>query len=80
VADDGEVLGGVIGADAGAVLVEGEVEHPAETVLDAPVAADDALEGRGVGGEAGEEWRASVEMASPIRRADWIQTTLRMWG
>ena len=54
VAQDGEVLGGVAGPDAALVLAEGDVEHPVEAVLDAPVVADGAGEGVGVPGEAAE--------------------------
>jgi len=42
-AEDGEVLGAVVGAGPGAVLVDGDVEHPVERVLD---------RGEGLGGEA----------------------------
>jgi hypothetical protein len=52
-AKDGEVLGAVVAAVAGPVLVEGDVEHPVQAVLDRPVAADSA--GGGLGGEGGGE-------------------------
>jgi hypothetical protein len=39
-AEDGEVLGAGVGAVAGAVLVEGDVEDPIEAVFDGPVGAD----------------------------------------
>ena len=54
VADDGEVLGSMIGVDARAVLVEGQVEHPVEAVLDAPMAANDPLEQGGISRQAGD--------------------------
>ncbi len=38
-AHDGAVFGAVIFAGAGAVLVEGGVEHPVEPVLDGPMGA-----------------------------------------
>ena len=43
-AEDGEVLGSVVAAVSGAVLVEGDVEHPVQRVLNRPVAADGAGE------------------------------------
>jgi hypothetical protein len=36
-AQGGEVRGAVVAADAGAVLVETDIEHPVQVVLDAPV-------------------------------------------
>ena len=57
VAEDGEVLRGMIGADAAEVLVEGEVETPLQANLDAPVAAADAGEGAGIGRQAPQRAR-----------------------
>ena len=48
-AQDGEVLGAIVAAVAGAVLVEFDVENPVQRVLDRPVTADGA--GENLGGE-----------------------------
>jgi hypothetical protein len=53
-AQDGEVCGTMILAVAGAIFVEGCVEHPVEAVLDGPVGADGRGEGLGGKGRRGE--------------------------
>lgn len=53
--EDGGVVGGVVLADTRFVLAEGHVEHPVETVLDAPVSANGFGQLAGIGGERGDE-------------------------
>ena len=52
VVEDGEIFGRSASADAGLILMHGDVEDPVETVFDGPVAAHDPGEGRGVRGQA----------------------------
>ncbi len=47
VSDGGHVSGAVAFTEAGQVLPEGDVEHPVELVLDAPVSAHGLGEGFG---------------------------------
>jgi len=57
IAAGGEDLGGGAGADWGAVLVEGDVSNIVDLVFDAPMAARERQQGRGVrlsSGEAGD--------------------------
>ena len=54
-ADDGHVLGSVSGSQAGAIVVEGDVEYPVECVLDLPVGSDGLGEGFGAQGSGGDE-------------------------
>src|SRR3546814_20182200 len=49
--DDGHVLGPAPGAQTGEVVVEDDVEHPVQPVLDAPMGTHGG--GEGVGVEAG---------------------------
>lgn len=46
--DGGHVLGAMAGPEPGEVVVEDDVQHPVEAVLDAPVCADRPGEGDGV--------------------------------
>ncbi len=51
---DGVVLGSVSGAFAAEVLAEADVQYPVKLVFDAPVLADDRVQPRRVGLEAGD--------------------------
>ncbi len=39
-ADDGEIAGGMAGADATGILAEGDIQEPMDAVLDPPMTAD----------------------------------------
>jgi hypothetical protein len=52
-AQDGEILGPVVLAVADAILVEGDVGHPVQAVLDRPVGAQGL--GEAFGGEGAEQ-------------------------
>src|SRR3954462_8876845 len=54
-AQKGEVAGGRAVAHAAVVLAEGDVEHPAERVLDAPMPADGPGQDGGIVAAAGDE-------------------------
>jgi len=58
VAQSGHYLGGSAGSDLAAVLVEGNIPHPVQAVLDAPVSSHEVQQLRGrclLRGEAGDE-------------------------
>src|SRR5215210_7983383 len=54
-AQEGEVAGGRAVAHATVILTEGDVEHPMQRVLDAPVPADGLDQDGGIIATAGEE-------------------------
>lgn len=53
-AEDGEVEGGVVFAQAAVVLAEADIELPMEIVLDCPMASDGLEDGGGIGFERGD--------------------------
>lgn len=55
VLENREILRRVPGANPRMVLMHRDIEHPAETVLDGPVAAHDASEAGRIGRQAGDE-------------------------
>jgi hypothetical protein len=54
-AQEGEVAGGGAVAHAAVILADGDVEHPVQSVLDAPVPADCPDQDGGIVAAAGEE-------------------------
>src|ERR671921_2426578 len=70
-AQEGEVAGGGAVAYPAVVLAEGDVEHPVQRVLDAPVPADGPDQDGGIVAAAGEEVAdLGLDLAGAVDAAD----------
>src|SRR4051812_34130248 len=70
-AQEGEVAGGGAVAHPAVILTEGDVEHPVQGILDAPVPADGWGQDGGIVAAAGEEIAGlSLDLAGTVDAAD----------